>query len=360
MKYFLFLTLFFSSSIFSSEFNENLDKAIDGDIDAQFSIGMMYKLGKKIPRDIMSSNEWFERASKKGHAEAQFELAENLGMESFRTVSNPNVIKWLKLSSDGGINRAHLELGKSYVRGWYGLEVNKKLARKYISKAAIAYQKKAIDGIPEAEYLWGDFLSSGYGKYVDGYDFSDEALEREKGLRWILKSAKKGHVEAMHHAGAIYYSKTFSFGKSLVLQSNYQKAIQWLEKAAEKENADALELLSRMHENGEGLDVNRDKSFNLALKAAHLGNADAQYNVARKYLQADGVKKNIEKAYSWALIANHNGHYDISIQANGNWLRKKPAVDLIFELESHLTKNQIKSAKTLAEVCFESLYQKCQ
>jgi TPR repeat protein len=372
MKYFFLFTLLLliTSNVFSSEFEDLLNKAIDGDIEAQFKVGMTYKYGKIVPKDINSSNDWLLRASQKDHAQAQLELAFNLfarrtppgaGQEP-----NPEAIKWLNNASEMGILRAHLKLGQIYAHGWHGIKKDGKLARKYISKAAVEYQKNAINGSAEAQYLWGDILWQGYGKYVDGYDYTDDELDKEKGLRWLLKSAKQGNDDAMFLVGVIYHYMAFSnlpgWGQRLESLSNYNKAIQWYEKAADNGNADALQNLSYMYfdEDG-GILLDPEKSFNFALKAALLGNEYSQFRVAQKYLKGEGVKQNIVKAYSWALVAKRNGHLDYKLDwppESGRLIY--PTTEFIIEMESLLAKEQINAARVFAIVCFESLYQNCK
>jgi TPR repeat protein len=349
MKYFFLFTLllFITSNVFSSEFEDLLNKAIDGDIEAQFKVGMTYKYGKIVPKDINSSNDWLLRASQKDHAQAQLELAFNLfarrtppgaGQEP-----NPEAIKWLNNASEMGILRAHLKLGQIYAHGWHGIKKDGKLARKYISKAAVEYQKNAINGSAEAQYLWGDILWQGYGKYVDGYDYTDDELDKEKGLRWLLKSAKQGNDDAMFLVGVIYHYMAFSnlpgWGQRLESLSNYNKAIQWYEKAADNGNADALQNLSYMY---------FDEDGGILLDP-------------EKYLKGEGVKQNIVKAYSWALVAKRNGHLDYKLDwppESGRLIY--PTTEFIIEMESLLAKEQINAARVFAIVCFESLYQNCK
>src|SRR5687768_12753221 len=42
-----------------------------GNADAQFALGHAYRLGRGVPRNLNLAEQWYERAARGGHAEAQ-------------------------------------------------------------------------------------------------------------------------------------------------------------------------------------------------------------------------------------------------------------------------------------------------
>jgi len=56
----------------------NLDReaAGQGNAEAQFDLGFAYLRGEGLPKDRDQAVEWFRRAAKQGHADAQHFLAE--------------------------------------------------------------------------------------------------------------------------------------------------------------------------------------------------------------------------------------------------------------------------------------------
>jgi TPR repeat protein len=42
-----------------------------GDEDAQFNLGHAYRLGRGVPRNMQLAEQWYERAARAGHLEAQ-------------------------------------------------------------------------------------------------------------------------------------------------------------------------------------------------------------------------------------------------------------------------------------------------
>jgi hypothetical protein len=58
----------------------NFTKAIEiyqelaqqGDVDAQFALGGLYRSGRGIEKDTTKAHHWFLQAAKQGHVEAQY------------------------------------------------------------------------------------------------------------------------------------------------------------------------------------------------------------------------------------------------------------------------------------------------
>ena len=48
--------------------------ALDGDAQAQFNLGIMYREGQGHAADPRTAARWFSRAARSGHRQAQFEL----------------------------------------------------------------------------------------------------------------------------------------------------------------------------------------------------------------------------------------------------------------------------------------------
>ena len=48
--------------------------AEQGDADAQYNLGQMYRLGKGVTKDYVEAAEWFQKAAKLGAVEAQYNL----------------------------------------------------------------------------------------------------------------------------------------------------------------------------------------------------------------------------------------------------------------------------------------------
>jgi uncharacterized protein len=146
--------------------------ADQGNVEAQWRLGLMYRDGYRVGRD---------------------------GVEA---------LKWFKLSAKGGYVRAQLYLEEIYRYGVYGLAKNK-------TEAAEWYRLAAEQNNAEAQYVLGNMAYLGEG--VD--------QDYELAVSWFHKAADQGNDEAQWWLGNIY------FGGQGVLQ-DYVQAHMWLNLAA--------------------------------------------------------------------------------------------------------------------------------
>ena len=51
--------------------------ALKGDVEAQFTLGALYYVGKEVPRDLSEAAQWFRKAADQGHAESQWWIGRN-------------------------------------------------------------------------------------------------------------------------------------------------------------------------------------------------------------------------------------------------------------------------------------------
>src|SRR5262245_46550402 len=65
-----------------------------GDADAAFNLGQAYRLGKGVVIDLSQAQNWFERAARKGHVDAQT----TLGLLLFQNGNRVSAMRWLSLA----------------------------------------------------------------------------------------------------------------------------------------------------------------------------------------------------------------------------------------------------------------------
>ena len=156
---------------------------------------------------------------------------------------------------------------------------------------------RAERGDPQEMYEYGVYLIAEYPRnfYTD-YD---------EGRQWIEKAANKGNKEAMRKTGGIYAMGTTKEAKG--------KAIQWYQKGAEVGEVNSMLALANAYRFGDlGLEKNEDKAkfwYDQIIKAeeeqkwdpvrrsALAGNAAAMEGLGQKYEKAsafDGSKQALE------------------------------------------------------------------
>ena len=94
-------------------------------------------------------------------------------------------------------------------------------------------------------------------------------------------------------------SAMYSQGESSYRTQNYAKALEWYEKAAAEDNADAMFKLGLLYHNGQGVAQNNAKAIEWYEKAADKGNTDAMVNLGMHYANGLGVARNYAKAREW-------------------------------------------------------------
>ena len=79
-------------------FEAVMAQAEEGDAEAQYKLGEMYRFGDEVEQDIEEGIRWFRMAAEQGHAEAQFDLGwifQNKKMLSMVRVRQSNGSEWL-------------------------------------------------------------------------------------------------------------------------------------------------------------------------------------------------------------------------------------------------------------------------
>lgn len=86
-----------------------------------------------------------------------------------------------------------------------------------------------------------------------------------------------------------------------------QGKVEWVQKAAEQEDAHAQTELGTMYKNSTGVEPSDEKALKPYQKAAEQGDADAQYNLGFMYEYGRGVERSYEKAMEWYQKAAEQG-----------------------------------------------------
>ena len=119
-----------------------------GDPDAQFNLGQAYRLGRGVPIDLAAAQIWLERASGKGHLDAQT----TLGLLLFQNGSHTAAVRWLKAASDKGEPRAMLVYGTALFNG-DGVPQDPVQGYAYISRSAAQGLQAAKDTLAQVDRM---------------------------------------------------------------------------------------------------------------------------------------------------------------------------------------------------------------
>jgi len=123
-------------------------------------------------------------------------------------------------------------------------------------------------------------------------------------------AAERGEAEAQFYLGSLYFEghNAPNDHADYVIPQNYELAIMWFQKAAEKGYAPAQHALGVMHYFGQGLPQDYERAANWCLKAADQGHIDAQYTLGLMYYSGQGVTQDYAESAIWCRKASDHGH----------------------------------------------------
>ena len=116
----------------------------------------------------------------------------------------------------------------------------------------------------------------------------------------LLKRAQAGSASAQFQLSNIYHEGSG-------VPQDYEKAFEWVEKAALQGDAEAQNNLGYMYDRGEGVPQNNKKAAEWYLKAAQQGQPNAQTSLGGLYERGEGVPRDYRKAFEWYSKAAAQG-----------------------------------------------------
>jgi TPR repeat protein len=118
IKCLLVFVLMFATGLAEQEsLTETQMKAEKGYAPAQFNLGVMYTVGRGVPKDAVEAVKWLRKAAVQGNAPAQY----NLGLMYANGDGVPKdaveAVKWLRKAAEQGYVFAQFNLGVIYANG---------------------------------------------------------------------------------------------------------------------------------------------------------------------------------------------------------------------------------------------------
>ena len=148
---------------------------------AQYQLGLLYLLGRKLPMDEVQALDWFRKADQSGsNPDAQYAISQMYGMGVGVPKNETMRVAWLCKAAESGHAEAQYYLGSLYDRGLGGLP-------KDGSKALALYRQSAAQEHPYGEFTLGLLYEHGRGVSKDV----------EEAIRWYRRAAEHGE-EAAH------------------------------------------------------------------------------------------------------------------------------------------------------------------
>ena len=127
------------------------------------------------------------------------------------------------------------------------------------------------------------------------YNYADSLKKRGDAecLLWYQKAYENGDSDGAYEIGMMYL-------EGHILNSNIEKAITYLKKAAEMDNRAAILQLACEYMNGDTVEKNITEGMALMEKAAELGSDLAAENLSNLYRKGEDTTQDLNKALEWA------------------------------------------------------------
>ena len=219
------------------DFGALLERAKEGNLEAQKDLAMAYVRGDEIEQNYEEAFKWYKAAAEQGDADAQNSLYNRYAKGEGVEQNSEEAMKWLHRSAEQGYGLAYYNLG--------------------------------------FEYSSGDLVKK-------------NELEA---IKWYKKAAKKDIKEAYYQLGFLYtYSDTIK---------DYQAARECYELAGGSWNGEAQNELGILHFNGFGTPKDDAKAFLYFQLAAENGSPEGMYNLGAMYDNGFGTKRNRKFATQW-------------------------------------------------------------
>ncbi|MCB1615350.1 MAG: trypsin-like peptidase domain-containing protein, partial [Pseudomonadales bacterium] len=187
-------------------------------------------------------------------------------------------------------------------------------------------EKAALNGSAEALYLLAGFRRDG--------EFVEKNIELSTEM--YSESCEKLFYKSCEQL-AYYYRK----------RHDWDNVRKYLEKAIDSGSVVAYYSLGLLYRLGYGVEIDKEKSFELNRKAAMLGANRAQHFIAWQYYEGNGVDKKYQEAYKWLVVSevDEQDYYD-------DWDTDVPG-NLRFYLYNMLSdrerQDQVEKARVLIE-----------
>ncbi len=252
----------------NSDFIKDLTaEAENGDVDAQYKLGLLYRTKEHL--HYKEAFRWLLKAAEQGHAEAQNAAGEML-TDGKKIGKNPKeAFKWFTLSAGQGNADACYNLAVAYYKG-IGCESSDSQALYWFQKAVELGKWEALfqlgvmylEGVgtpadeKKAEACFCQLVAHDNDAYPHIINQYRSERHSDKALEWLQKAAEHGIDSAQYELGEAYE-------RGISFRRNIPKAMDWYQKASAAGNKEAQEALERLNNKEYALKAQEEYFLNL-------------------------------------------------------------------------------------------------
>jgi len=330
----------FEEQISGEALDELIERATDGDANAQVELAQHHETDRLADSDIRQAEYWYQAAADQGNAEGQYNLAtlydfagkdiiaENkdlaahyyqlaaeqghglsaayLGslhyLESFDGADGAQALHWYRTAYENGHEDGAYWVGRCYETGTGDYDM---------AEAARWYRITADSGDSWSQYRLG---------YL--YDMADGVPDDPQIAAELYRAAA-----AQDHADAM-----FRLGQLLEIgiddDADFEEAARYYQRAVELDQVDALAALGWLYELGIGVELDMAKALELYNRGAEEEHDEALYRLGTLFLEGDDVPYDRERALAYFRRAEAAGHLLAEDRINEILRPRTPPPDL--------------------------------
>eukprot|EP00935_MAST-01C_sp_MAST-1C-sp1_P001159 g1159.t1 len=244
--------------------------AEQGNTVAQKMLAGMYFGGEGVPQDKKKAAELYRQAAEQGDAEAESDLLYSSDKDDRVPQEIAKTVQWVTKAAEQSYALAQANLARMYINGNKGNVMD--------NGAGASRFKSRADSMAGGDSAGGS-------------------------LKQLLARAEQDDVNAQKTLVRMYCN-----GEDGVPQ-DWEKAAEWMTKAAEQGDAEAQEGLAVMYLEGGGVPQDKQKAAEWMAKGAEQGDAAAQAGLALMHLDGEGVPEDKERGFEWLTSAASNKQY---------------------------------------------------
>jgi TPR repeat protein len=165
------------------------EAAEQGDIEAMFYLGLMYRDGRGVQQDVDRARVLFQnfvqevrRAANRDDPIASFRLGKMLQYGDPVIKDETEALRWITRAAEKGLAEAQFHLSRLYAYGWCGVRQDAELEEHWLTRAA------------EAEYGEALYLKGVADANV--YFESGNSHARDSARLWLQRAATADYADA--------------------------------------------------------------------------------------------------------------------------------------------------------------------
>ena len=253
-----------------------------GDAEAATLVGDLYSRGGLLPPNYAEAVTWYRRAAEAGHAKAARAIGSMYLTGAGQLKDEKEGVRWLRRAAEAGDDASRIDLANLVARGGGDSEDPTKIAGWFTEAAA--------SGDLVAAFNLGLCLAKGVGTERD-----------DKQAALWLRRAAEGIPEAQY-----MYGRLLADGRGIA--ADLPAARSWFERAAAAGLTDAEVALAEMLLNGRGGDRSPAEAAKLFQKAAAKGHSGAMFGLGALFAAGRDVLVDRPRAEIWFRAAAERGH----------------------------------------------------